>query len=71
MVALANSHPKITVEAVDKSDLLSERWQLLSEVGYQTHDELCQHIKIGEYTERERIVAARLGAITWLLGRDA
>lgn len=71
MVALANSHRKITVEAVDKSDLLSERSELLSEVGYQTTDGLSQHIENGDYTERERIVAERLEAITWLLGCDA
>lgn len=70
MIALAHSHRKITVESLDKNDLLAERSELLLEVGYETSEDLFQHIESESYTERERIVAERLEAILWLLGRE-
>lgn len=71
MTALAHPRRKINVTVVDKETLLTERSELLKEVGYSTAEALFDRIKDGNYSVKERIAAERLEAITWLLSQDA
>jgi len=71
VTALAHPRRKIDVAVVDKKTLLTERTELLKQVGCSTAEALFDRIKHGNFSVKDRITAERLEAINWLLDPDA